>query len=62
MEENSDFYGILKKMKNPFPFPYEKFKFKSTLNPRNKNTVIETNLSCVEKRLLLIFLVKDLIT
>ena len=34
------------------PFPYEKFKPKSTFNPRNKDTVIETYLSCLEERLL----------
>ena len=34
------------------PFPYEKFRNKSTFNPRNKDTVIETYLSSLEERLL----------
>ena len=34
------------------PFPYEKFRSKFTLNPRSKDTVIETYLSSLEKRLL----------
>ena len=34
------------------PFPYEKFRPKSTFNPRNKDTVIETYLSSLEERLL----------
>ena len=34
------------------PFPYEKFRSKSTFNPRNKDTVIETYLSSLEKVLL----------
>ena len=34
------------------PFPYEKFRHKSTFNPRNKDTVIETYLSSLEERLL----------
>ena len=34
------------------PFPYEKFRPKSTFNPRNKDTVIETYLSSLEEKLL----------
>ena len=34
------------------PFPYEKFRPKPTFNPRNKDTVIETYLAGLEKRLL----------
>ena len=34
------------------PFPYEKFRPKSKLNPQNKDTVIETYRSWLEKRLL----------
>ena len=34
------------------PFPYENFGPKSTFNARNKHTVIETYLSCLEERLL----------
>ena len=34
------------------PFPYEKFKPKSTFNPRNKDTAIETYLSSLAERLL----------
>ena len=34
------------------PFSYEKFRPKSTFNPRNKDTVIETYLSSLEERLL----------
>ena len=34
------------------PFPYEKFRPKSTFNPRKKDTVIETYLSSLEERLL----------
>ena len=37
---------------NEKPFPYEKFKPKSTFNPRSKDTVIETYLSSLEERLL----------
>ena len=37
---------------NEKPFPYEKFRPKSTFNPRNKDTVIETYLCCLEERLL----------
>ena len=33
-------------------FLYEKFRPKSTFNPRNKDTVIETYLSSLEERLL----------
>ena len=33
-------------------FSQEKFKPKSTFNPRNKDAVIETYLSCLEERLL----------
>ena len=45
------------------PFPYQKFRPKSTFNPRNKDTVIETYLSSLEERFdILIFLQKDLIT
>ena len=33
-------------------FSQERFKPKSTFNPRNKDAVIETYLSCLEKRLL----------
>ena len=34
------------------PFPYEKFRPKSTFNPRNKDAVIKISLSSLEKRLL----------
>ena len=34
------------------PFSYERFKPKSTFNPRNKDSVIETYLSCLKERLL----------
>ena len=34
------------------PFPYEKFRPKSTFNLRNKDTVIESYLSSLEERLL----------
>ena len=34
------------------PFSQEKLKPKSTFNPRNKDAVIETYLSCLEERLL----------
>ena len=34
------------------PFPYEKFRHKSTFNLRNKDTVIETYLGGLEERLL----------
>ena len=34
------------------PFSQERFKAKSTFNPRNKDAVIETYLSCLEERLL----------
>ena len=34
------------------PFPYEKFRPKSTFNPRNKDAVIETNVTNLEERLL----------
>ena len=34
------------------PFPYKKFRPKSTFNPKNKATVIETYLSSLEERLL----------
>ena len=34
------------------PFPYEKFRPRSTFNPRNKDTVIETYLSSLKERLL----------
>ena len=37
---------------NEKPFSYEKFRPKSTFNPRNKDTVIETYLSSLEERLL----------
>ena len=37
---------------NEKPFPYEKFRPKSTFHPRNKDSVIETYLSCLEERLL----------
>ena len=33
-------------------FSEEKFRSKSTFNPRNKDAVIETYLSCLEERLL----------
>ena len=49
--------------KDEKPFPYEKFRPKSTFNPRNKDTVIESYL-VVQRRdhLTLIFLLKDLVT
>ena len=34
------------------PFSQEKLKPKSTFNPRNKDAVIETYLSCLEEKLL----------
>ena len=34
------------------PFSYDKFRFKSTFNRRNKDTIIETYLSSLEERLL----------
>ena len=34
------------------PFSYDKFRFKSTFNQRNKDTIIETYLSSLEERLL----------
>ena len=34
------------------PFQYGKFRPKSAFNPRNKDTIIETYLSCLEERLL----------
>ena len=34
------------------PFPYEKFRPKSTFNLRNKDTVIEAYLDSLEERLL----------
>ena len=34
------------------PFQYEKFRPKSTFNPRNKDAIVETYLSCLEERLL----------
>ena len=37
---------------NEKPFPYEKFRLKSTFNPRNKDTVIETSLTSLGERLL----------
>ena len=37
---------------NEKPFPYEKFRPKSTFNLRNKDTVIETYLGSLEARLL----------
>ena len=37
---------------NQKPFPYEKFKPKSTFNSRNKDAVIKTYLSSLEERLL----------
>ena len=37
---------------NERPFSQERFKPKSTFNPRNKDAVIETYLSCLEERLL----------
>ena len=37
---------------NEKPFSYEKFRPRSTFNPRNKDTVIETYLSSLEVRLL----------
>ena len=38
--------------KDEKPFPYEKFRPKSTFNPRNKDTVVETYLSSLEEKLL----------
>ena len=49
MGENS---GLCGKKNDEKPFPYEKFRPKSTFNPRNKDTVIETYLSSLEERLL----------
>ena len=37
---------------NEKPFPYEKFRPKSTFNPRNKDTAIKTYLSILEEKLL----------
>ena len=37
---------------NEKPFPYEKFRPKSTFNLRNKDTVVETYLGSLEERLL----------
>ena len=37
---------------NERTFSQERFKPKSTFNPRNKDAVIETYLSCLEERLL----------
>ena len=37
---------------NEKPFPYQKFRPKSTINLRNKDTVIETYLGSLEERLL----------
>ena len=37
---------------NQKPFPYEKFRPKSTFNSRNKDAVIKTYLSSLEERLL----------
>ena len=34
------------------PFSQERFKPKSTFNPRKKDAIIETYLSCLEERLL----------
>ena len=34
------------------PFQYDKFRSKSSFNPRNRDTVIETCLYCLEERLL----------
>ena len=34
------------------PFSRERFKLKAPLNPRNKDDVIETYLSCLEESLL----------
>ena len=34
------------------PFPYDKFRPKSTFNPRNKDTITKTYLSCLGERLL----------
>ena len=34
------------------PFPHEKFRPKSTFNPRNKDAVIETYVTNLEERLL----------
>ena len=47
MGENSGLCGMKNDEK---PFPYEKFRPKSTFNPRNKD-VIETYLSSLEERL-----------
>ena len=38
--------------KDEWTFTVEKFKPKSFFNPRNKDTIIETYLSCLEERLL----------
>ena len=38
------------------PFPYETFRPKSTSNPRNKDTVIESYFSSLEERLLDIYI------
>ena len=38
--------------KDEKPFRYERFRPKSTFNPTNKDTIIETYLSCLEERLL----------
>ena len=47
MGENSGLCGMKNDKK---PFPYEKFRPKSTFNPRNKD-VIETYVSSLEERL-----------
>ena len=42
-------------------FDYDKFKFKpkSTFNPKNKDAIIESYLSCLEEKLLNIEIPKD---
>ena len=58
MGENSGLCG-----NNERPLSYEKFRPKSTFNPRNKDTIIETYFSSLEERLLYIDICsKDLIT
>lgn len=37
---------------NEQSFAFDKFRPKSSFNPKNKDFVIETNLKCLEKRLL----------
>ena len=49
MEENSGLCGILRTIDEK-TFPYEKFRSKSTFNPRNKDTVIEPYLNSLEER------------